>query len=214
MPYKTILSLGLIVLAGLLLAACGSIATPSAGLPPTQEPVTLAPRVVQAASGEGEVVVAVQPTEVPPTATATPLPPTETPTAAPSATPTASSTPTSMPPTAAPAGSGDAALGEALFNSGKDGAPACSTCHYVDQDQILIGPSLMGIADRAGTRVPGQSAAEYLRNSILHPNDYLVPNTDTRVFAAGGDSLMFQQYADYLSDDDVNNLVAYLLTLH
>ena len=62
--------------------------------------------------------------------------------------------------------------------------------------------------------MPGQSAAEYLRSSILHPNDYLVPNTDTRVFAAGGDSLMFQQYADYLSDDDVNNLVAYLLTLH
>ena len=84
----------------------------------------------------------------------------------------------------------------------------------MDQDAILIGPSMIGIADRAGTRVAGQSAEEYLHNSILLPNDYLVPNTDTRIFAAGGASLMFQQYADYLSDEDVNNLVAYMLTLH
>jgi mono/diheme cytochrome c family protein len=213
MPYKTLLSLGLILLASLLLAACGSIATPSAGLPPTQEPATLPPRAAQASSGEGEAV-AVQPTEVPPTATETPLPPTETPTEAPTATVTATNTPTSVPPTDAPAASsGDAALGEALFHAGKDGAPACTTCHYVDQDAILIGPSLMGIADRAGTRMEGESAEEYLHNSILDPNAYLVPNTDTRVFAAGGASLMFQQYGDYLSDEDVNNLVAYMLTL-
>ena len=212
MPYKSFLTFGLLVVSGLLLAACGSIATPSAALPPTPEPVTLAPRIAQASSGAGEsTAVAVQPTAVPPSATATTLPPTE----APTLTPTATRTPT-IEATVVPAsgGSGDPALGETLFHSGKDGAPACTTCHYVDQDAILIGPSMIGIADRAETRVDGQSAEEYLRNSILHPNDYLVPNTDTRIFAAGGASLMFQQYADYLSDEDVNNLVAYMLTLH
>ncbi len=210
MPFTCILKIGLLLMASLLLAACGSIATPDAGLPPTLEPVTLAPQAAQGASQE-RAAVAAQPTDVPPTATALPptLPPTETP--PPTATPTATATP--IPPTPAVANAGDPALGEVLFLNGKDAAPACVTCHVLDEDRILIGPSMVGLAGRAATRAEGQTAEEYLANSILHPNDFLVPNTDTNVFAAGGNSLMFQQYADYLTEEDVNNLVAYLLTL-
>ncbi len=211
MPYTSIQKIGLLLLTSALLAGCGSIATPGAGLPPTLEPVTLAPRTAQNASAEGQAIAA-QPTALPPSPT--PLPPTAIPTETPlppTATPTATATP--LPPTQPVAVAGDPDQGEILFLNGKDAAPACVTCHILDEDRILIGPSMVGLAARAATRVEGQTAEDYLRSSILHPNDFLVPNTDTNVFAAGGNSLMFQQYADFLSEEDVNNLVAYLLTL-
>jgi len=155
---------------------------------------------------------------VQPTAPPTPTPPTEEvqPTLAPTEpppTPTATSTSTPIPPTATPASIGDPVNGEALFRNGKDAAPACATCHMIEQDTILIGPSMVGIAARAATRVPGESAEEYLRRSILEPNAYLVPDTATNIFAAGGNSLMFQQYADYLTEQDANDLIAYMLSL-
>jgi hypothetical protein len=61
------------------------------------------------------------------------------------------------------------------------------TCHILDEDRILIGPSMVGIA---AALLPASRAdrRDYLRSSILHPNDFLVPNTDTNVFAAGGNS--------------------------
>jgi len=155
---------------------------------------------------------------VQPTAPPTPIPPTKEvqPTLAPTEpppTPTATSTSTPIPPTATPASIGDPVNGEALFRNGKDAAPACATCHMIEQDTILIGPSMVGIAARAATRVPGESAEEYLRRSILEPNAYLVPDTATNIFAAGGNSLMFQQYADYLTEQDANDLIAYMLSL-
>jgi hypothetical protein len=73
-----------------------------------------------------------------------------------------------------------------------------------------------GIATRAQTRVPGQTPAEYLRNSILHPNDYLVPDSTIPgkgLYAIVGTSVMYQLYADVLTPDQVNDLVAYLLTI-
>lgn len=214
---KSLFTIVLFVITALLISACGAIATPRPPAPPTPEPVTLAPQIIQAReSSQGEesgAAVSERPTEVP-TATVTPLPPTATPTTVP---PTATATPTST-PTEAPveesvAAVGDPANGEALFMGGKDAAPPCSSCHFVDQDIALVGPSLVGIAGRAAERVAGMSAEEYLRESILDPNAFLVPDTDINVFSAGGASLMFQQYADYLSEEEVNDLVAYLMSL-
>jgi uncharacterized protein YceK len=71
MPYMSIRKIGLLLLASVLLAGCGSIATPGASLPPTLEPVTLAPRTAQDASSEGQAIAA-QPTGPP---THPPLPP-------------------------------------------------------------------------------------------------------------------------------------------
>ena len=70
-----------------------------------------------------------------------------------------------------------------------------------------------GIASRAATRVEGQNAQDYLLFSILEPNVFLVPDTDSNVYSASGVSLMFQQYGDYLTEEEVNDLIAYLLTL-
>ncbi|MEZ4516489.1 MAG: cytochrome c [Chloroflexota bacterium] len=107
-----------------------------------------------------------------------------------------------------PAPVGDAAAGEALFNSatiGDNSAPGCVTCHSLEEGVVIVGPSQAGLAARAGQRVAGESADEYLRNSILHPNDYVVDG-----FAEG---LMYQYYADDLTPEQIDDLVAYLETL-
>ncbi len=53
----------------------------------------------------------------------------------------------------------------------------CSGCHVLDDLGWagVTGPNLNGIGDRAATRVAGQTAEEYLSNSLYHPADYLVP---------------------------------------
>jgi L-cysteine S-thiosulfotransferase len=99
---------------------------------------------------------------------------------------------------------GDPKAGEALFNSATIGSnPGCKTCHTVDGSK-LVGPSLQGIATRAGTRVPGQSAEEYLRTSITDPNAYVVPD-----FPQG----VMPSFKTVLSDTQLSDIVAYLMTL-
>ncbi len=108
---------------------------------------------------------------------------------------------------APPAGaSGDAAAGEELFKQTTvDSQPGCITCHSLEPDTVLVGPSMAGIANRAGTRVSGQSGEEYLRESILNTDAYTVEG-----FSAG---VMPAALADVLSEQQIDNLVAYLMTL-
>lgn len=216
MPINHKMTIVLLLFTILALTGCGTLATPVAEVVPTREAVTLAPAVIEAmnsAADEGPAQVAVEPTEAPTDIPPTEVPPTEAPTAIPP-TATATATATPLPPTEAPAASGDVANGELLFANGKEAAPACVTCHMIEQDMALVGPSMVGIADRAATQVEGESAEEYLYKSIMEPNAYLVPDTETNIYAAGGTSLMFQQYADYLTEDEANDLVAYMLTLN
>jgi nitric oxide reductase subunit C len=80
----------------------------------------------------------------------------------------------------------------------------CATCHSLEPDVIIVGPSLAGIATRAQTRVPGQSAEQYLRNSLINPGDFVVP---------GFSNVMAQNLGDVLSGEQINNLIAFMLTL-
>ncbi len=101
---------------------------------------------------------------------------------------------------------GDPEKGKELFNqSTLNGAPGCVTCHSLDPDVTIVGPSLAGVATRAAERVPGKSAEEYLRESILDPNAYVVEG-----FPEG---VMPQNFGDVLSEEEINDLVAFLLTL-
>jgi mono/diheme cytochrome c family protein len=99
---------------------------------------------------------------------------------------------------------GDINNGAALFANVPGNAP-CSSCHYVDSNQMLVGPGMLGLGDIAGERVAGEDAVEYLRNAILHPNDYIVDGYPAQV--------MPQNYADSLTEDDLNDLIAYMLSL-
>ncbi len=211
-----------ILLAALLmaaLAACGTPATPAPEFPPTLELPSRVPVLptadsrVEATAPTVPTVVAVEPTRPPTRArpsatptitlippTSTPIPPTETPT--PSATPQP-----------------DPERGALLFANGIPGkpeVPTCASCHHVEPVAVndLVGPAMHGIADRAARRDPNElSAAAYLRNSIILPNKYLVPNEGDKIYAVGGMSLMHQTYADELTPDQINDLVAYMLTL-
>lgn len=103
---------------------------------------------------------------------------------------------------------GDADAGRELFNQaviGPNSSPGCVTCHSLEEGVVVVGPSQAGLAARASQRVPGQDAEEYLRRSITHPNEYLVEG-----FAEG---VMYQNYAEELTQEQIDNLVAYLLTL-
>lgn len=100
----------------------------------------------------------------------------------------------------------DVDAGKALFLRSLLGSnPGCVTCHSLEPGVTLTGPSLDGIATRAGERVPGMSAEEYIRQSILDPNAYVVEDFVTGAMLAGWDKA--------LSESDLNNLVAYLMTL-
>ena len=52
----------------------------------------------------------------------------------------------------------------------------CTSCHSVDgvSETGQIGPNLTYLADRAGTRVEGLTAGEYVRQSVLEPQAYIV----------------------------------------
>jgi len=80
----------------------------------------------------------------------------------------------------------------------------CATCHALEPEVVIVGPSLAGIATRAGTRVPGLNAEAYIRNSMMAPGDYVIE---------GFQNVMAQNLADTLSSDQINDLIAFLMTL-
>ena len=96
-------------------------------------------------------------------------------------------------------------IGMAVYN-----AQGCAGCHGESDGVGVIGPSITGIASRAGDTVPGSSAEEYIRQSIVEPNAYIVPQCPTGPCAS---NLMPQNYGQLLSQQQLDGLVEYLLTL-
>jgi cytochrome c551/c552 len=104
---------------------------------------------------------------------------------------------------------GDAANGETLYNQvtiGSASAPGCVTCHSMEPDVVLVGPSHAGLANRAGSYKEGMDAEAYLRESIVDPDAHIVEG-----FTPG---VMYQTFADELRANEINDLVAYMLTLN
>ncbi len=103
---------------------------------------------------------------------------------------------------------GDAENGATLFSQatiGANNAPGCITCHSLEPDVVIVGPSQAGLATRAASRVAGLSAEEYIRQSIVEPNAHIVEG-----FTEG---VMYQFYATDLTEQQIDDLVAYTLTL-
>lgn len=101
---------------------------------------------------------------------------------------------------------GDPDAGRALFHqTAIRQAPACSTCHSVEPGGAGVGPSLAGVAGRSAGRDPRLTAPDYLRQSILDPNAYVV--------AGYSPGVMYADFSKVLTDAEVRDLVAYLLTL-
>lgn len=105
-----------------------------------------------------------------------------------------------------PAGGGSVDAGKQLLAQGSIGSQAgCMTCHSLEPGVTLVGPSLARIGAEAGSRVSGLSAEEYVRQSILEPGDYVVEGFGGGIMPGG--------YGIELTDEQVDDLVAYLLSL-
>ena len=205
-------NIAIILVLSLVLTACGTVATPefAAEVQETRiaEAATAAVETSEAPTSTPTEPPTATPTEEP---TATPLPPTETP-VPPTEAPTDAATEVpadnaqDAEASSAEGPSGDPAAGETIFTTFYPEVNfACNTCHLNNSEAQLIGPGLLNISVRGAERVDGQSAEEYIRNSILHPSDYVVEGFP--------DMLMPQLYGDFLSDEDMDNIVAYLFTL-
>lgn len=81
----------------------------------------------------------------------------------------------------------------------------CSRCHETTGETVIVGPSLAGIATRGSERIQGMDADAYIRNSIEDPGGYSVEG-----FPEG---LMPTDLKDQLTQEDLDAIVAYLLTL-
>lgn len=106
------------------------------------------------------------------------------------------------------------ALGQALFRSV---APACNACHSVAPNVNMVGPTLAGMRARAEQTLAAadfkgkaKSPEEYIRESIVAPSAHLVPGA---MYSANGVSFMPDTYAKTLGPEQVDQLVAYLMTL-
>jgi cytochrome c2 len=90
--------------------------------------------------------------------------------------------------------------GERLFNTGGPAGIPCASCHSLDGAD-LVGPSLEGIGDRAGDRIPGLSPTDYIRQSIVTPSAFLVK---------GFDNVMPQNYGQLLEEEEIEDLIVFL----
>jgi mono/diheme cytochrome c family protein len=81
---------------------------------------------------------------------------------------------------------------------------SCAACHTTSGDSVIVGPPLAGIAYRAAERIPGQSASEYLRTSIVEPDAYI---------NEGFNDLMPKTFGSIFTDEEIDALVAFLMTL-
>jgi hypothetical protein len=86
---------------------------------------------------------------------------------------------------------------------------ACHTIEIVSTG--AVGPDLTNIATVAATRVEGQTAEEYITESILDPNAHIAPDCPTG--PCPDPSVMPATFGEQLSDEQLTNLVLYLLSL-
>ncbi|MEL7233121.1 MAG: c-type cytochrome, partial [Chloroflexota bacterium] len=118
---------------------------------------------------------------------------------------------------AAAIAAGDVELGEQVFNMQYDTAVGpwiCASCHSVTEDMLrLVGPGQWGLYERAEERLAESGDPDvvtYVRNSILMPQAYIVPADAGGPYPA---NLMPPNYGEVLTDEELDAVVAYLLTL-
>ena len=102
------------------------------------------------------------------------------------------------------------ALGCQLFlnvpDNVKPQALWCYQCHLVEGlSDGLIGPELTHIGAAAAIRKADMSAEEYIRESIMEPEKFVAPGLTS--------GLMTHAITGKMTDDQVSDLVAFLLTL-
>ena len=102
---------------------------------------------------------------------------------------------------------GNVERGQEIFETGAGlTTQICANCHSLDGSILKEdhpAPSLQGIAELAGERVSELSSVEYIKQSIVDPSAYVVD---------GYSVTMDPSYAYLFSEEDLNDLVAFMLT--
>ena len=99
----------------------------------------------------------------------------------------------------------------------------CNSCHIVkgfDEAIGLVGPDLTTIYRSAASTIQtsvykaskgrATTAIDYIRESILDPNAFIYPSCPT---AACQPNLMIEDFKETISPDDLEALMAYLVSL-
>lgn len=82
----------------------------------------------------------------------------------------------------------------------------CGGCHVIEGLAGAVGvtgPEMTGIGSRAGTRVAGLSAEDYIRQSVEEPEAFVLEGYDN----------VMQPLRGMMTDEEFDILVEYLLTL-
>ncbi|MEP6986487.1 MAG: c-type cytochrome [Chloroflexota bacterium] len=191
----------------LLLGACGTIATPVWSDQAKGTEAAMAATAAQMTAIAPTATATLVPTDLPtaiPTATGLPATATEVPTDVPTATVVAPTATAAQQAAAVP--NGDPVKGKEYFNTVRTEVNfACATCHHFDTEAQLIGPGLLNVSVRAASRVPGESAYDYIHTSIVNPGAFVVPGFP--------DGLMPKIYKDVWTEEQINDIIAYLYTL-
>jgi mono/diheme cytochrome c family protein len=107
-------------------------------------------------------------------------------------------------PTPTPVADDPISRGQAVYTQN-----ACGACHTLGSLSAgMAAPNLTQIGTTAATRVEGLSAEEYLLQSILDPNTFVVPDCPSAPCAP---NVMPQNFGETLSDEQLSDLVAFLL---
>ena len=107
-------------------------------------------------------------------------------------------------------------LGQAVLASG---AYPCANCHILSAQGWagVVGPALNGIGDRAATRSGAQTGIEYLVESIILPNNYIVPGYSAGQMPHFGYSeaapASISGAYNRMSEGDLIGIVAYLCSI-
>ena len=104
---------------------------------------------------------------------------------------------------------GDPEVGEEIFNTKRGGVGfgeqlGCSHCHSLGEKRPGDGPPIGLILEDAAKGVEGMSAEEFLRQSIVDPSAYIAEGFF--------DNWMPKVYGELLTEEDINNLIAFMLT--
>ena len=80
----------------------------------------------------------------------------------------------------------------------------CVGCHVLDPDQTMTGPTWHNVGDTAIVRVPGESPALYLYQSITEPNGFITPGYPVNIMPAN--------FTESMTAEQIATMVAYLLS--
>jgi len=89
----------------------------------------------------------------------------------------------------------------------------CNSCHVTTGlplvDAAMLGPDQTNLGVIAGTRREGYTAEEYIREAIVEPSAFIVEECPLGPCL----QVMPENYGDILTEEEIDAVVAYLLSM-